>query len=311
MAPEKLLNQEPGSSWLTEFLMSVLQPPDPYTQSPQCTSDHQPSLYGDVLDFSGESFTFAELHQHSHNDGVSMTQNAVNRFAHVNPTHTISSYSSMQNGITLGSQDFQPSFWSFDPFQADGGQSLLEAHRPEIHPTVDEGDLPCEFKLPQATSIEVSSSARDHLIALILSLSESPSVQSNASLMSSFPSKSVLEKLTNRFFSEHVKKVDTFIHAPTFQLSKQPIELWVGMIASVALTSTHSPMRQFGFFLHEVHRASNNKMVRSTSNVPFFQIQLTMTRLPMTKTYGFFLHYSHLHCTWTRVYGVVIDAPWR
>lgn len=242
--------------------MSVLQPPYPCTQSPQCTSDSQSLIQGDVLDFSGQSFNFAELSclPVSHDYAGNIAQNSEQNLASVNATHYVACETSMQNGITLGNKEFQPSFWSFDPFQADSGLHSETKHS-NIPPNVNETDISSEAKHPQAISIDVSSMDRDHLIALILSLSENSSLQSTVSLMSSFPSTSILAELTNHSLSDHMKRVDNFIHATTFEPSKQFPELWVGVIASAALNSAHPSVRQFGSFLHEAHRALNNKLV--------------------------------------------------
>ena len=257
-----LLDQEPGNSWLTDFLISVIQPPYPYTQSSQCPSS-QSLMQGDVLDFSGQSFNFAELHSFptSYDHLGNVIQNFEQDFASGSTSQNVAPEASMQNGITLGSKEFQPSFWSIDPFQANSRRHPETPHS-DIPPNMNESDISCEGKHPQAVSIDVSSTARDHLIALILSLSEDSSLQSTVSLMSSFPSTSILAELTNQSLSNHLKRVDSFIHTTTFEPSQQFPELWVGLIASAALKSVHPSLRQFGLFLHEAHRALNNKLVR-------------------------------------------------
>lgn len=256
-----------GNSQITDFLMSVMLTADAGEQPITSLDPLQPFSPADVLDFTGESFHFASpqppinlARSDSQRLDACATVQDLDRNGIECMTPPVLQPAPLQNGIILGAQAFQNSLWSFNPSQKDQWKSKV-AQLSESPQSIDAVCSEFDTGSYDAKPVMVTSSTRNKIMSLVLSLSDHFSVDATASLLSLFPSRELLTSLTNRFLASHAREIDTFVHVPTFDPNEQIPELLVGMISSAALTSTLPPVHEFGSLLHEAHRELNARLV--------------------------------------------------
>lgn len=233
----------------------------------------QPFAIGDVLDFTGQSFDFADFQspisvQHEEQAAPrdhSTKQVGSNREEDAETPSPEAEQA--QDGISLGAKAFRNSIWQFNPIQGNEWKSHI-AQLSQSPPSIDPGSVEKIDASAVPKLITLNSTIRNKMISLMLSLSDN-SVESSASFLSWFPSTGFLTLLINKFLANHIREIDTYIHVPTFNPNEQPAELLLGMISCAALTSSHAPLHEFGTLLHEAHRDLNRRMVKLTSAFGF------------------------------------------
>ncbi|KAL2785561.1 hypothetical protein BJX66DRAFT_58108 [Aspergillus keveii] len=258
---------EPGNSQFTDFLMGLIFTSTEQDQSSQCLDTLLSFPPGDVLDFTGESFglqepkspVISEAHLHQNDDsmlsGQSLDQGLI---GYVKPP-TPHQPPPTQNGISLGTQAFQESLWTYKPSQQDQWKPMV-AKLSQYTQSIDDVFSECSKTSYGPPIVTITSTTRNKIMSLIISLSDQFAVGSTASLLSLFPSEQLLMRVISQFLVNHKTELDTFIHVPTFNLLEQTPELLVGMVASAALSSPLPPVHEFGSFLHEAHRELNARL---------------------------------------------------
>ena len=75
------------------------------------------------------------------------------------------------------------------------------------------------------------------------------------SLQDCFPSPRLLNVLVNRFFKQHNRKIDPWIHAPTFRPSLNNLELTATILAASAINSPDVALRKVGRMILKLLRS--------------------------------------------------------
>lgn len=254
-----------------------------------------------VLDFAGDPLEFLEVQDSAISPGFGQQKSDTLTTDHSPASSGLGCIPAdtrapqTQNGITLGVQAFQDSLWSFNPTQ----KHLWKSQVTQLSGTHQKTD---EISKRKSTScsplpILVTSSTRNEIMSLILSLLDHKSTEETRSILSSFPSTDLLTCLINQFFKDHMKEPDAFIHVPTFDPQEQIPELLVAMITSAAMSSPHGQVRDFGSLLHDAHQELNGRMVWRHMLSDFSDVLNGLSTAMITETIDSSHRFSRLLCT--------------
>jgi hypothetical protein len=107
-------------------------------------------------------------------------------------------------------------------------------------------------RLERVTPERLDRSARDRVLAMVLSMSRPAS--NPARLASSFPSGDVMDILVQNFLMSLAHQASGWIHFPTLRLNAQSPE-WIAVAAAAGAASSPIPtLRKFGYILQDAAR---------------------------------------------------------
>ena len=113
--------------------------------------------------------------------------------------------------------------------------------------------FPCTMS--QVSSRWFDSQSRDQLLFAMADRAQTHPSQRVDTLRTRFPSVELLNELTGRFFDRQERKLDSWIHSTTFQAEDGSIELMAIIVASSALNTSSSALRQLGADMYGVIRS--------------------------------------------------------
>ncbi|KAK5446752.1 hypothetical protein LTS15_009685 [Exophiala xenobiotica] len=155
--------------------------------------------------------------------------------------------------ISLGTQAFQESLWSFVPSPADNWNAE------QVNLTLPFEELVPRTKTqsPEPIYLGLTQTDRDRILTSIISTCETSLVPRIAS---SFPSADLFTNMIHSFFNHHLSQDDTWMHYPTFVQNSPRVELLIAIIAAGAARSPISMIRRLGHAFHEASREIIAKM---------------------------------------------------
>lgn len=242
---------------LTDFLREVFHPAPPAlgnTDAQLHTSisyDGDPVASWDVMDFSQDlSLEFQDIDGALAGEWGVWTTPALDVPFHEKPTERQSDVSSpsIDESISLSSAAFQRSAWRWVPNHEKGNQTLMN-----LGTAAEKDRHDSQFSQRQQRCLlrPMDSTARDRIVAMLLTVCEKANYQNIAQLL---PSPSTLQAFADDFLFSVQCSIDDWIHLPTFLPSGCMPELLAGMISAGAVASSTARAQKFGYALHESTR---------------------------------------------------------
>lgn len=161
------------------------------------------------------------------------------------------------NSAALGAEAFRRSLWCWTPVREHA--SRLGQPNFTLRPEEASSTLTYFTADMRVTYDMFDHDSRDKILAMILSTCDDRSTF--AKVVASFPSTDLLNNLMQFFLASHSAQSDTFIHVPTFKVSKRSPEMLGSIIASGAMLSTSLAIRKLGLAIQETVRLSVPKVV--------------------------------------------------
>lgn len=182
------------------------------------------------------------------------------------------------DGMLTGQAAFLQSMWTFTPTaQHHIGEDHLNLSLPYPDMETPETRAMADCSI----SHHVDNKLRDKILASVLSACD-PSVYTT--IVSSFPSADMLDKLLHFYIAIHLGQPDSWLHFPTMDFGDESLELVIMMISAGAVMSSVSSVRRLGFALQETSRIAIAKKVsiicasRQPSDRPQYERDNRFTR---------------------------------
>lgn len=176
------------------------------------------------------------------------------------PAYPASSSSSF-HPAALGSEAFRRSHWRFRPNRHDHGGA--EEHNLSLDPqeSADHASPETRIRLEKRTPCaHLSVSSRDKILTMIV---ESCRPQNLSRAVAGFPSVELLDTLVQYSLASSVARVDSFLHAATFDPNRASPALVAGMAADGAVMTADPALTKLGYAIQECVRVSVPKDVSS------------------------------------------------
>lgn len=242
---------------LTDFLREVFHPASQALGNPDAQLHNSipyegdPGASWDVMDFSQDlSLEFQDMDGALAGEWGIWTTTGLDVPFHEKPTERQSDVSSpsIDESISLSSAAFQRSAWRWVPNHEKGNQTLMNlgtaAEKDSHDPQFSQRQQRCLLR-------PMDSTARDRIVAMLLTVCEKANYQNIAQLL---PSPSTLQAFADDFLFSVQCSIDDWIHLPTFLPSGCIPELLAGMISAGAVANSTARAQKFGYALHETTR---------------------------------------------------------